>query len=266
MSKELSIAQKQELVKKQNFQEQIQKTNKAFIEIYGEKGQKVFTREQQYAVMSVQKNPEILNCTPNSIYSSVAAVAMTGLTLDPIKQLAHLIPRKGVCTLVVDYKGILELLHMDTGVICSSGAVYDCDIDVMDFKEGVGGYVNAKRPMPRPEQRKLLYCYNIANFPDGRTHCHIMDKEQIDKRRGKAQTDAVWNEWEEKMNIKTVIRDHYKYLPKSDRLDKAMSLVDEELPKFEKKTNDDDDFLNDDVQTPEGSITIEPDTSNTENQ
>lgn len=260
MSKELTIAQKQIVEKKKTFQTQIEKANPKFVQMYGEQGQKIFVREQQYAYMAVQKNPAILDCNEASIFNSVAAVAMTGLSLDPVKQLAHLIPRNGVCTLVVDYKGVLELLSKDAGILCTNGAVYDCDIDTMDFKEGVNGYVNAKRAMPRPEEKTLLYCYNIAHFPDGRTHCLIMDKAEIAKRRGKAQTQKVWDEWEEKMSIKTVIRDHYKYLPKSERLDEAMKLIDQELPTFTTPQTNDDDFLSTELPT-EGQVTIEPDTS-----
>jgi phage RecT family recombinase len=251
--KQLTIAQRNEIEKKRVFMAKVEAANESFIKMYGnEKAVQVFEKEKTYAQMAANKNPDILNCNPASIVQSVQSVAMTGLSLDPVKQLAHLVPRGGVCTLVVDYKGILELLSKDAGVLCTNGAVYDCDDNVNDFKEGVGGYVNAKRAMPRPKERKLLYCYNVAHFPDGRTHASIMDAEQIAKRREKAQTQKVWNEWEEAMSIKTVIREHYKYLPKSERLDAAMQLIDQELPKFNTERKPDDEFLteglSDDVQ------------------
>jgi recombination protein RecT len=265
-NKSLSVAEKMQLEKKNTFEVEVSKANEAFLQMYRPKygeaeAQVIFAREKAFAAMSVQKNPKIFDCTPASIYTAVSNVAMTGLTLDPVKQLAHLVPRGNICTLVVDYKGIIELLYQDSGVMLSLGAVYDCDRNTDDFKEGVGGFCNAKRAMPRTEGAKIIYCYSVAQFPDGRTHCHIMDINEINKRKKVAQTDQVWNAWEESMAMKTVARSHYKFLPKSERLDKAMSAIDQEVGATIAKTNIseeiDDIPVNVPAERPEGTVTIE---------
>lgn len=266
MSENLSVSQQLQLAKRETFNTEIQRANEAFVQMYDKDAEKIFSREKSYAMMAVQKNPKIMDCKPESIYTAVSNVAMSGLTLDPIKQLAHLVPRGDVCTLVVDYKGLIELIFQDSGVLVSCGAVYDCDKDIDNYQEGVGGYVRSKRAMPRPSDASIVYCYSVAQFTDGRTHCHILDLEEIMKRAGKATTDKVWKEWFAEMCIKTVVRSHYKFLPKSKRLDHAMSLIDTENGNrdFNKPTNISDSI--DDIpvnvppkkeERPEGTVTVE---------
>jgi len=266
MSEQLSVSQKLQLEKRENFNNEIQRANEAFVQMYDKDAEKIFSREKGFAMMALQKNPKIMDCKPETIFLAVSNVAMSGLSLDPVKQLAHLVPRGEVCTLVVDYKGLIELLTRDAGIRLTCGAVYEGDKGIDDFKEGVGGYVNAKRQMNRPETAKIIYCYSVATFPDGQTHCHILDMNQISKRSKKATTDAVWKDWFEEMCVKTVVRSHYKFLPKSERLDKAMDLIDTENGNrdFNKPTNISDSIEDIPVnvppkkeERPEGTVTVE---------
>ena len=266
MSENLSVSQQLQLAKRETFNTEIQRANEAFVQMYNKDAEKIFSREKSYAMMAVQKNPKIMDCKPESIYTAVSNVAMSGLTLDPIKQLAHLVPRGDICTLVVDYKGLIELMFQDSGVLVSCDAVYVCDKEIDNYHEGVGGFVRSKRAMPRIADAKIVYCYSVAQFPDGRTHAHILDLEEIMKRAGKATTDTVWKAWFAEMCIKTVVRSHYKFLPKSERLDHAMSLIDTENGNrdFNKLTNISETIEDIPVNTPpkkearvEGTVTIE---------
>jgi len=260
--KALTTADKLQVEKKQAFSTQLQKSQQDFLKMYGSEGEKTFLQEQKFAIMAVQKNPKILDCSPQSIYTAVSLVAMTGLSLNPTKQLTYLIPRAGVCTLSVGYRGVLEVLFQDAGIMCTTGIVYDCDDNIDDYKEGVGGFVNAKRKMNRPADAKKIYAYNVASFPDGRTHCFIYDVQEIEKRKAKAQSDNVWKEWEDEMYMKTVIHGHYKYLPKSERLDKVMEAIETEVqvkPLVNELADEIDDIplAVEEQQKAEGTVTIE---------
>jgi phage RecT family recombinase len=222
-AEELQVAKKNTTVK------QIDRAKTDFINMFNKEGEQIFEREKKYAIMSIAKNPDIMNCDPNSIYLAVAQVAMAGMTLDPIKGLAHLVPRKGKCTLVIDYKGFIDLLYKELGIIISTGLVYEGDEGAMDFKEGDNGYVKAKRRFNRPEKEKPMYGYSVASFPDKRTHAFIMDWNQIMKRKKKASTTAIWDAWEEDMAMKTVIRGHWKFLPKTEKTSAAMEVMEKEL-------------------------------------
>jgi recombination protein RecT len=224
-SKALSLQAKKKTVALEN----INKAQEAFLTIYdGKLGEKKFLQEKQFAILAIQKNPEILNCTPASIFTAVASVAMTNLTLNPVLGLCHLVPRGQAATLVVDYKGLLELL-LRTGKIesISAGVVYEGD--EFDYMEGSEGYVKHKRSLKRQPKAVFLAAYCAATFANGKTHVHILDAEQIDKRRKVASTDKVWEKWFDEMAIKTTIRSHYKYLPKTQEITTAMELVDREV-------------------------------------
>jgi recombination protein RecT len=253
--KALTTADKLQLQKKTTFSTQLAKAEGDFLKMYGAEGERTFLQEQKYAIMAVQKNPKILDCTGTSIYTAVSLVAMSGLSLNPTKGLAYLIPRAGVCTLSVSYKGVLELLSQDAGIMCTTGVVYDCDENVNDYKEGYGGYVNAQRKMNRPDGATRLYTYNVAHFKDGRTHCFIFDNNQVEKRRKKAQVDDVWKEWEDEMYMKTVIHAHYKYLPKTEKLDAVMQAIESEVAKPLVQANADD--LLDDIQEVAAEVVVE---------
>lgn len=237
----LSTADKLQLQKKTTFSTQLAKAENDFLKVYGTKGAIRFLQEQKFADMAAKKNPKILDCSAETIYIAVSLVAMCGLTLNPIRKQCALVPRAGVCTLSIMYQGVLDLLRTDAGVICTTGVVYDCDEFTDDYKEGYGGYVNAKRKMNRPENAVRLYTYNVAHFSDGKTHCFIYDNNQVEKRRKKAQSDSVWSEWEDEMYMKTVIHAHYKYLPKSEKLDAVMEAITGELMPI-KPTTPADDF------------------------
>lgn len=262
-NKALTTAEKLQVEKKQSFSTQLQKSQQDFLKMYGSEGEKTFLQEQKFAIMAVQKNPKILDCTPQSIYTAVSLVAMTKLSLNPTKQLTYLIPRAGICTLSVGYRGVIEVLHQEAGIMCTTGIVYDCDENVNDYKEGVNGYVNAKRMMNRPATAKKIYAYNVAHFPDGRTHCFIYDVQEIEKRKAKAQSDNVWKEWEDEMYMKTVIHGHYKYLPKSERLDSIMEAIETEVQTTPLATELVDDLdsipvvVEEQPQVPQGTVTIE---------
>jgi phage RecT family recombinase len=242
---QVSAAEALQLQKKNTFVEKVEQSKNKFLTMYGDKGAKIFEREKVYANMAVQKNPELLNCNPISIYTAVTQVAMIDMSLDPVKGLCHLVPRKGVCTLVVDYKGLIDLMYRELQILITLGVVYEGDEGAHDFKEGAGGYVNAKRTFNRSKDAKKLYFYSVAQLPDGRTHCHIMDYNEVLQRKAVATTKAVWDKWEDDMGKKTVLRSHNKFLPKSPRIDAAMEVIDQELGLKTFKEQEQDSLLPD---------------------
>lgn len=228
-NKQLSLAEQIEREKKSTTLKLIDAAKTSYVTVYKGKAEEIFEREKQYALMAIQKNPKIMSCEPTSIRMAVAQVAMAGLTLDPTKRMCYLIPRDNKCTLVIDYKGVLDIMFKEVGILYSSGIVYEGDEGAMDFKEGAGGYVNAKRRFNRPDNAPKLYVYGNAVFPDNRNHVFIMEWKDVLKRKKRASTDKVWNEWEEEMTIKTCIHAHSKYLPKTEKMENIFAAMTEEI-------------------------------------
>ena len=94
------------------------------------------------------------------------------------------------------------------------------------------------------EKGDILYGYSIATLQDGSKHIEVMSKAQINdvracsesyksnlskKKKGEYAT-SVWVSNEPEMSRKTIVKRHFKYLPKSDnkQLEKAIELDNED--------------------------------------
>ena len=237
MSTETAVERlkREELQKIENTKAELQNglvdVHQTYLKQYGgEKAEAIFEKEKQFAMMAISKNPKILECNPESILFSVAAIALTGLSLNPVLGLAHLVPRHGVCTLVIDYKGMTEVLYRGGRItLMDCGVVWKSEEANLDFQEGVNGYVKKKRNLSRPADDVIIMAYSIAVFNDGTTHCHVLDKGQLDSRSKVASTDMVYKAWPIEMAQKAAIRSHYKYLPKTEETTKLMEVIDKEL-------------------------------------
>ena len=207
------------------------KVHETYLKQYGEKdAEKIFEKEKQFAMMAISKNPTIMECSSESILFSVAAVALTGLSLNPVLGLAHLVPRKGLCTLVVDYKGMTEVLYRGGRIkLMDCGVVWKSEEESLDFQEGINGYVKKQRKLTRPDGDYIIMAYSIAVLEDNITHCHVLDKSQLDARAKVASTDAVYKAWPIEMAQKAAVRSHYKYLPKTEQANSLMEIVDKDL-------------------------------------
>ena len=53
-----------------------------------------YGQETGFAVMAIQNNPYLLNCTPESMKAAIISVALTGISLNPALKFAYLLPRK----------------------------------------------------------------------------------------------------------------------------------------------------------------------------
>ena len=66
-------------------------------------------RFARIALTATYKNPKLLNCTRESLLQCLMELSAIGL--EPDGRRAHLIPFKDQCTLIIDYKGIAELIR-----------------------------------------------------------------------------------------------------------------------------------------------------------
>lgn len=208
--------------------------------------EKVFKREVQFAIQLIKKSPYLQKCSVESVLESVMNISQTNLTLNPVLKYAYLIPRKGKCTLEPGYQGLIKLAT-DTDNIVSINVqlVYegdDCEIDMASEKKIL-------KHIPYMalgnEKGKMLWGYSIANLQDGSRHIEIMSSKQILDIRGYSESykyykvkkdkgewaSCVWASNPEEMARKTIVKRHFKYLPKSDNrnLEKAIELDNQDF-------------------------------------
>lgn len=205
-----------------------------------------FKREVSFSIQLSQANPFLNQCTKESALKAVLNVAQTGLSLNPIKKEAYLVPRYNsrdrvyeVC-LDPSYIGLMKLVT-DAGVVKSMNVqlIYQGDqveIDLSDDSQPV------KKHTPYflcgNEKGDIMGVYSIAVLDDGSKHVEIMGREDVLAIRARSESykayidpnkkvkSAVWVTDEGEMFRKTIVKRHCKYLPKSggDKVQKAIDI------------------------------------------
>ena len=208
---------------------------------------KAFKREVSFAVQILKANPYLQKCDANSVLNAVLNISLTGLTLNPVKKYAYLVPRYDnskkalICNLDPSYQGLIKLAT-DTGSINSIEVqlIYEGDkveIDMASDKKVISHipyFLNDK------DKGNIVAGYSLAQLNTGGRHVEIMSKKEIEDIRsysesykafkaGKIKT-CVWDERNsasQEMYRKTIIKRHFKYLPKSSstpQLEEALKL------------------------------------------
>jgi len=183
-------------------------------------------RMLRVAYQMIHKTPKLRNCTPGSLVNGLIEISMLGLD---IGRTAHLVPFRQEATVIVDYKGLIDLAHR-SGQINSFPlkAVYENDL--FDYEEGTNRFIKHK---PAPQNRgKLIAAYAIVNFKHGGFDfevVHPVDIEAVKKvAPGARSADSPWNkpDQEQFMWMKTAARRLAKRIPQSPELTRVTELED----------------------------------------
>ena len=117
-------------------------------------------------VNAVKKNPKLMQCTKESLLSSVLASAQLGLEIDSPMGYCYMIPftnSKSNCIeakFIVGYKGIVELLYRSKHVLkVNSKMVYEKDD--FEYKEGIETILN-HTPYIKGDAGERLGTYTVV--------------------------------------------------------------------------------------------------------
>jgi phage RecT family recombinase len=193
-------------------------------------------KEVSFALQHINKNQKLKECTGESMLAAVINIANIGLTLNPVSKEAYLIPRwnkliRGMeCVLEPGYVGLVKLLT-DAGSINSmvSNVVYENDEFILNLSDNINP-VTHKPVLVKSKRGSILGCYSLATLPDGTRQVEWMDLEELYKIRERSETytaylagkiqSCTWVTDESEMMRKTVVKRIYKYLPRTERMNK----------------------------------------------
>lgn len=164
---------------------------------------KHLTPERMVQIVAVEaaRNPKLRECTPTTLASCVMLASELGL--EPSGPLGHayLIPRRNrgqmECTLLLGYKGMCELARR-------SGQIARISADVVYRSEVEAGAFSATREPPEihhawtpglvREDGAIVAAYAVAVLSDGSRVQVLLDRDQIEARRKRAQSrdDGPW--------------------------------------------------------------------------
>lgn len=201
------------------------------------------------ALTAVMKTPKLAVCTQESIFNCLLQLSQFGL--EPDGRNAHLIPfdvkkKRGDdwvvdhtdCTLVIDFKGYVDLI-MRTGLVANIHADVVCENDDFVYDRGqiTKHLIDFKKP-----RGKAYAAYAVIRFKDGTEKCEVMPAEDILAIRDRSQgwiafkkgwaKQSPWNPAEpvieREMWKKTVFRRVTKWVQLSSELRDAITKEDDE--------------------------------------
>lgn len=181
------------------------------------------------ALTAMMKTPKLADCTQASIFKVMLDLSSIGL--EPDGRRAHIIPYGNVATLIIDYKGLIELAKR-SGEVVNWRAEIVCENDEFNWENGtVEHKINWRKP-----RGKMGAVYSHVRNKDGVDDYEVMTVDQVEgiRKRSKAGASGPWVTDFNEMAKKTVMRRHSKRLTLSpefnDALVKDGDVVDEFLP------------------------------------
>lgn len=192
-----------------------------------------FEREARFATQALMAQEFTLKTAmnnPQSVINAVTNVAAIGLSLNPAKKQAYLVPRDGKICLDIGYIGLLDLA-IESGSIRWGQAelVHKADRFTLN---GVDKQPNHERD-PFTDRGDVIGAYVVVKTRDGDylTTCMPIAELLAIRDRSSAWKNGQKGPWktdEGEMLKKTVIKRAYKLWPKTDRLDNAIQHLNTE--------------------------------------
>jgi len=195
-----------------------------------------FQREAEFAMQIMQANDYLVECAvknAQSVIDAVTNIAAIGISLNPAKKHAYLVPRKGKICLDISYMGLMELA-IQSGSIRWAQAVL---VHASDSFTVVGvdrPPVHERDPFAK-ERGNIIGVYVVAKTADGDYLTDTMTTDEINQIRDRSEAWKAWvskqkscpwvTDWAE-MAKKTVVKRAQKYWPKTERLEKAVHYMD----------------------------------------
>jgi recombination protein RecT len=174
------------------------------------------------ALTALTRTPKLADCTQASLMRCL--LDLSALGLEPDGRLAHLIPYGKDCTLIIDYKGLVDLARR-SGVTIRAEVV--CEHDQFDWVNGVVTHrVDWRKP-----RGEVQAVYAEGSMKDGEIQTATMTREEVDaiRKRSKSGGNGPWvTDWAE-MAKKTAVRRLAKMLPLSPEFRDALDKDDDKL-------------------------------------
>jgi recombination protein RecT len=194
-----------------------------------------FEREAEFAIQQLQANDYILSvamASKDSVIRAVANVSAIGISLNPAKKQAYLVPRGKKICLDISYIGLMDLA-METGSIkwAQSRIVRENDSFVINNLDQLPSH-NFNPFSSAKNRGEIVGVYVVVKTCDNDYLTHTMSIDEINKIKSRSESgkkgSGPWVTDFEEMCKKSVSKQGYKYWPKTDRLSRAINYLDNE--------------------------------------
>lgn len=169
-----------------------------------------FTR---IAITALSRTPKLAECTQESFMKCLLDLSAMGL--EPDGRRAHLIPYGKECTLIIDFKGLVELIRR-SGEVVSIRSETVCE---KDFFEWENGQVTHRADF-RQARGEVQAVYAEAVMKSGEKQTAVLTRDEVEaiRKRSRSGNNGPWStDWSE-MAKKTAVRRLSKMMPLSSEI------------------------------------------------
>lgn len=187
-----------------------------------------FEREAGFAIQSITSGDYIMKVAlgnPQSVRDAVTNIAAIGISLNPAKKQAYLVPRKNKICLDISYMGLMDLA-METGSIkwAQANLVYKNDTFASNGLDKPP--LHSFDPFSK-DRGELVGVYVTVKTADGEYLTDTMSIDEVYAIRDRSESwkkdqSGPWKTDQGEMIKKTVVKRAYKYWPKTERLESAI--------------------------------------------
>lgn len=201
--------------------------------------EKTFLREASFALQAMGANSYLAKSSRASLQMAVLNVAQIGLSLNPALKQAYLVPRRGrsgdvEAQLMPSYQGLVKLIT-DAGTVRHMEAhlIWEGDDVVIDMASASKVAKHTPYILTGKAKGDLRGVYSLATLADGSRTIEVMSRDEVFAIRERSESwrnrkegmPTIWATDEGEMVRKTVIRRHFKYLPKSGAAERAADAI-----------------------------------------
>lgn len=199
-----------------------------------------FEREAGFAVQMLTANDYMAGVAQKnkgSVIAAVTNIAAIGISLNPAKKQAYLVPRDGRICLDISYIGLMDLA-MATGSVRWAQAALVHQNDAFELNGYDQPPTHKFNPFaPADERGEVIGVYVVVKVADGDYLTTPMSIEEVNSIRDRS---SAWKAWIEKkkscpwvtdpgeMAKKTCVKRAYKFWPKTERLEQAIHYLNTE--------------------------------------
>lgn len=193
-----------------------------------------FEREAGFALQQLCKSDYAMKtATSNrqSVYDAMVNIAAIGMSLNPAKKQAYLVPREGRIYLEISYMGLMDMAQ-DTGSVkwAQAALVHEADTFTLNGLDKPPSHVF--NPFAKDRGPIVGVYVTIKTIHgDYLTHTMTIDEAYAIRDRSsawksfvekRAKSPGPWGTDEGEMIKKTCVKQAYKYWPKTERLETAI--------------------------------------------
>ncbi len=197
-----------------------------------------FERESGFAIQILQANEYALGVARNnrqSVVDAVTNVAALGVSLNPARKQAYLVPRDKKICLDISWMGLIDLAVQCGSIVwAQANVVYDTEeLQIVGYDKPP---VHKRNPFAK-DKGNVVGAYCVAKLPSGDFLTETMSIDEINSVRDRSSAWKAWIEKQKKcpwvtdeaeMQRKTVVKRASKYWPRvngDSRLEQAIHHV-----------------------------------------